>query len=183
MENKNKYEEALKNYKYDAGENILNRIKSSSDEKEQLDIINMIILWKINRRAIIDSKTIKELMNIKAINLDNLEENQDKLKKCFNDLIFSKGIHLAMASTILHFYNPDTFPIIDQRAYRELHSEEIPPQEMPQNIKKKDAFDIYYKYIFDCKKYWKENCKELNFSDIDKVLYQLDKDRGNKVRY
>ncbi len=183
MENKNKYEEALKNYKYDAGENILNRIKSSSDEKEQLDIINMIILWKINRRAIIDSKTIKELMNIKAINLDNLEENQDKLKKCFNDLIFSKGIHLAMASTILHFYNPDTFPIIDQRAYRELHSEEIPPQEMPQNIKKKDAFDIYYKYIFDCKKYWKENCKELNFSDIDKVLYQLDKDRGNRVRY
>lgn len=179
----NKYEEALKNYKYDAGENILNRIKSSSDEKEQLDIINMIILWKINRRAIIDSKTIKELMNIKAINLDNLEENQDKLKKCFNDLIFSKGIHLAMASTILHFYNPDTFPIIDQRAYRELHSEEIPPQEMPQNIKKKDAFDIYYKYIFDCKKYWKENCKELNFSDIDKVLYQLDKDRGNRVRY
>ena len=34
-----------------------------------------------------------------------------------------------MASTILHFYNPDTFPIIDQRAYRELRSEE-----MPQNI-------------------------------------------------
>lgn len=179
----NKYEEALKNYKYDAGENIFNRIKSSSDKKEQLDIINMIILWKINRRAIIDSKTIKELMNIKAINLDNLEENQDKLKKCFNDLISSKGIQLAMASTILHFYNPDTFPIIDQRAYRELHSKEIPPQEMPQNIKKKNAFDIYYKYIFDCKKYWKENCKELNFSDIDKVLYQLDKDRGNKVRY
>lgn len=179
----NKYEEALKNYKYDAGENILNRIKSSSDEKEQLDIINMIILWKINRRAIIDSKTIKELMNIKAINLDNLEENQDKLKKCFNDLIFSKGIHLAMASTILHFYNPDTFPIIDQRAYRELHSEEIPPQEMPQNIKKKDAFDIYYKYIFDCKKYWENNCKESNFSDIDRILYQLDKDRGNRVRH
>ena len=174
----NKYKEALKNYKYDAGENILNRIKSSSDEKEQLDIINMIILWKINRRAIINSKTIKELMNIKAINLDNLEENQDKLKKCFNDLIFSKGIHLAMASTILHFYNPDTFPIIDQRAYRELHS-----KEMPQNIKKKEAFDIYYDYIFDCKKYWETNCKELNFSDIDKVLYQLDKDRGNRVRY
>lgn len=86
----NKYEEALKNYKYDAGENIFNRIKSSSDEKEQLDIINMIILWKINRRAIIDSGTIKELMDIKAINLDNLKENKDKLEKCFNDLISSK---------------------------------------------------------------------------------------------
>lgn len=105
----NKYKEALKNYKYDAGENILNRIKSSSDEKEQLDIINMIILWKINRRAIIDLGTIKELMDIKAINLDNLKENKDKLEKCFNDLISSKGIQLAMASTILHFYNPDTF--------------------------------------------------------------------------
>lgn len=174
----NKYKEALKNYKYDAGENIFNRIKSSSDEKEQLDIINMIILWKINRRAIIDSETIKELMNMKNINLDNLEENKDKLKKCFNDLISSKGIQLAMASTILHFYNPDTFPIIDQRAYRELHS-----KEMPQNIKKKEAFDIYYECILRCKKYWEENCKELNFSDIDKVLYQLDKDRGNRVRY
>lgn len=174
----NKYKEALKNYKYDAGENIFNRIKSSSDEKEQLDIINMIILWKINRRAIIDSETIKELMNMKNINLDNLEENKDKLKKCFNDLISSKGIHLAIASTILHFYNPDTFPIIDQRAYRELHSEE-----MPQNIKKEKAFDIYYECVLRCKEYWETNCKELNFSDIDKVLYQLDKDRGNRVRY
>ena len=138
----NKYEEALKNYKYDAGENIFNRLKSSSDEKEQLDIINMIILWKINRRAIIDLGTIKELMNMKNINLDNLEENKDKLKKCFNDLFSSKEIQLAMASTILHFYNPDTFPIIDQRAYRELRSEE-----MPQNIKKEKVFDIYYERL------------------------------------
>lgn len=74
--------------------------------------------------------------------------NKDKFKKCFNDLISSKGIKLAIASTILHFYNPDTFPIIDQRAYRELCSEE-----MPQNIKKEKSFDIYYDYIFDCKKY------------------------------
>lgn len=47
-----------------------------------------------------------------------------------------------MASTILHFYNPDTFPIIDQRAYRELRSEE-----MPQNIKKEKVFDIYYERL------------------------------------
>lgn len=153
----NKYEEALKNYKYDAGENILNRIKSSNNEKEQLDIINMIILWKINRRAIIDSGTIKELMDIKTINLDNLEENKDKLKKCFNDLISSKGIQLAMASTILHFYNPNTFPIIDQRAYRELRSEE-----MSQNIKKGEAL-LMYNNLFILQK----NC--FNFIILTKI--------------
>ncbi len=83
-----------------------------------------------------------------------------------------------MASTILHFYNPETFPIIDQRAYRELYEKEAP------RFTEKNSCDIYVKYIKDCYKYWEDNCKcvGIEFSDIDKILYQLDKNNKKPIR-
>ena len=39
------------------------------------------------------------------------------------------------------------------------------------------------KYIKDCWEYQQEKCPEIAFSKIDKVLYQLDKEKGNKVIY
>lgn len=86
---------------------------------------------------------------------------------------------LPMASTVLHFYFPHVYPIIDQRAYRELYGVEY-----PQYINKLDAMvDIYVKYIEDTNKYQKENCPEIPFEKIDKILYQLDKEKGYKVIY
>lgn len=83
-----------------------------------------------------------------------------------------------MASTILHFYNPETFLIIDQRAYRELYKKEAP------RFTEQNSYDIYIKYIKDRYEYWEDNCKcfGIEFSDIDKILYQLDKNENKPVR-
>lgn len=84
-----------------------------------------------------------------------------------------------MASTVLHFYYPDAFPIIDQRAYRELYTVDY-PKSMTQISR---LTNLYLQYIEDCRKYQQEMCPEIAFSQIDKVLYQLDKEKGNKVIY
>lgn len=41
-------------------------------------------------------------------------------------LLNSRGMKLPIASTVLHFYYSEIFPIIDQRAYRELYGKEYP---------------------------------------------------------
>lgn len=179
---KTKYKQALENYNYDSGSRIFARIENSKNIEDQQDIINDIILWKINREAEPNTSVIKKLLDVHEIQLNDLCTNkkgtEDRVKDLLISLIKTKGIRLPMASTILHFYNPETFPIIDQRAYRELYDQEAPC------FTEKNSCDIYIKYINDCYKYWKENCKcdGIKFSDIDKVLYQLDKEKNNTVK-
>ena len=177
----NNYEDALKNYTYDHGDKILSRIKNNKKIEDQQDIINMIILWKINRQAKLDVAVLKKLLQVHKIQFDSLCNNkktEDQVKDLLSSLIQTKGIRLPMASTILHFYNPETFPIIDQRAYRELYKKEAP------RFTEKNSCDIYIKYVKDCYKYWEDNCKcvGIGFSDTDKILYQLDKNENNPVR-
>lgn len=178
----NKYEEALKNYAYDHGDKISACIKNNKKIEEQQDIINKIILWKINRQAEPKVSVLEKLVHVHEIQLNDLctnkKETEDRVKDLLISLIETKGIRLPMASTILHFYNPETFPIIDQRAYRELYEKEAP------RFTEDNSCDIYVKYIKDCYKYWEDNCKcvGIEFSDIDKILYQLDKNNKKPVR-
>ena len=41
--------------------------------------------------------------------------------------------------------------------------------------------DLYWKYLTDCHSYNKKNCPEIEFYYLDKLLYQLDIEKGNKV--
>lgn len=84
-----------------------------------------------------------------------------------------------MASTVLHFYFPDVYAIIDQRAYRELYGEEYPKY----MTKVETLVKMYMKYISDCYKYQQKQYPEVSFFKIDKVLYQMDKEKGFKVKY
>ena len=97
------------------------------------------------------------------------------------DLLEIKGVKIAMASTILKMFYPDSFPIIDQRAYRELNGEDL-PEYYGATANRKYA-DLYFQYILDCHIYNQSVCPNINFDDIDKVLYQLDLEKGNKVKY
>ena len=92
-----------------------------------------------------------------------------------------KGVKIAMASTILKMFYPETFPIIDQRAYRELSGEDLPDY-FGVSANQKYA-ELYFHYILDCHTYNKNICPNIKFDDIDKVLYQLDLEKGNKVNY
>ncbi|MBQ8739061.1 MAG: hypothetical protein IJZ04_09480 [Clostridia bacterium] len=81
-----------------------------------------------------------------------------------------------MASTILKMFYPNVFPIIDQRAYRELYGKDLPQL----TGKKSTEYwqEEYVGYVKDCHKYYLDNCSnQIPFSALDKVLYQIDKQR------
>lgn len=178
------YKEVLNEYKYDRGELIFKRIKDVEKQNynELNDIANMIVLWKINRTPHIDDKkTFDELLNIKNIkNKESALKEQEKIKSVLELLLNSKGVRLAMASTFLHFFNEKCFPIFDQRAYRVIFNEDY----VSSNSVGKQI-NFYIKYLEGCIDYYnrkKLNEQNIDFADIDKLLYQLDKAIGNKVK-
>lgn len=125
-------QEVLDRFTYDDEAEIMSRISSvdRKDYRANKDIINEIVLWKMNRRPQVQEKLI-------------------------------------------------VFPIIDQRAYRELYGKEFPG-----NLTKVEALTkLYLKYVEDCYIYQQRNCPEIPYAKIDKVLYQLDKEKGFKVKY
>lgn len=129
------------------------------------DIINQIVLWKVNRYASIDDATMKKLNKLSK---NDKEIDLEFTKEILYRLLKIKGIKLPMASSILRFKNPDIYQIIDQRVYRYITGEDI---KEPYAINKK--IDYYIEYIkklkYVCNKY------NIDFSQSDRVLYELDK--------
>lgn len=175
------YQSVLKRFTYNDGQTIFDRISKAdiSDFQENRDIINEIVLWKINRTPKIDSDTISMIGNLSSIATPIAASISQLTFDVLTNLLNSKGIHLPIASTILHFYYPDIYPIIDQRAYRELYKKEYPKY----GVKEEKLTQLYMQYIADCYSYQQEKCPDIPFSKIDKVLYQLDKDKGYNVIY
>ncbi len=175
-------EELLKRYAYADDKEIINRIKNCTgkDERENRDIINSIVLWKINRQVDIGTELFIAIKNLNIVP-SAIKTNENEIKKIICDLLQVKGVKIAMASTILKMFYPETFPIIDQRAYRELSGEDLPDY-FGVSANQKYA-ELYFQYILDCHTYNKNICPNIKFDDIDKVLYQLDLEKGNKVKY
>jgi len=175
------YQEILSRFVYDDESEILDRISKvdKADYRENRDIINEIVLWKMNRRPQVEEKLIDAIYRLKKIETPIEAANSEITKQVVEMLLLTKGMQLPMASTVLHFYFPNIYPIIDQRAYRELYGNDY-----PKNITKmKLLVELYLKYIVDCYQYQQEKCPEIPFAKIDKVLYQIDKEKGLKVKY
>jgi hypothetical protein len=177
------YKEVLARFRYESDDNIKSRILRSNKEnyQENRDIINEIVLWKIQRSVSLTDTTLDLLNSFNNISSPLDVIYNEKVKTLIFQLLDSKGIKIAMASTILHFYYPAIFPIIDQRSYRELTSKEIP--EYYSKDKNKKYTKLYLDYIKECYDYNINNCSDISFEYIDKVLYQLDLEKGNKVKY
>lgn len=175
-------EEVLKRYAYADDEEIINRIKNCTgkDERENRDIIDSIVLWKINRQIDIGIELFIAIKNLNMVP-SSIKTNEKDIKKVVFDLLEVKGVKIAMASTILKMFYPDSFPIIDQRAYREISGEDLPDY-YGASANQRYA-DLYYQYTLDCHVYNQSVCPNIKFDDIDKVLYQLDLEKGNKVKY
>ena len=168
------YQGVLGRFTYDNGTDIRNRISAveAGDYRENRDIINEIVLWKMNRRPQVTEELIDAIFSLKEIKTPLQVLADKKTERVVEKL-------LQTASTVLHFYYPVIFPIIDQRAYRELYA-----MDYPKTMTKIPMLtELYLKYIKDCWEYQQEKCPEIAFSQIDKVLYQLDKEKGNKVIY
>ena len=155
----------LSAYKYQ--EKLTSKLDSLDADFNQ-DILNEIVLWKVNRYAEFDNDTIN-LIN-------NINPNDEKINLSLtNDILLrlldskQKGVRIAMASTILRFRNPRVYQIIDQRVYRFIYGQELKYSE--KDIK--SQITIYIDYLEKlktvCSKY------RIKFEHADRILYNMDK--------
>ncbi len=173
----------LKKYKYNSVDSIRKRVDEcdNNSEDELKNIINEIVLWKLNRMVFVDKMTTSKLIELKNIKSaeDAITVDKDKVIMSMTCLLNSKGIRCPMASTIMHFFNPNVFPIFDQRAYRVIYK-----LDYKTSNNAKENVKMYMDYLEKCIIYYKNNNLDIffPFSEIDKYLYQLDKEIGNKVK-
>lgn len=139
------------------------------------ELVNEIVLWKVNRYAKIDPKAI-ELLN--KINRNSQSIDEDLTSEILEKLLTTKGVQLAMASTFLRYRNPKIYQIIDQRVYRIIHKGKILKSTYytsTSNIKKQ--VKLYLQYLSDLR----ERCErlEIPFELADRILFEADR-RVNK---
>jgi hypothetical protein len=130
------------------------------------EIINEIVLWKVNRYALISNEGLNLLNQIKHT---DVEINHNVTREVLKELLGSNGVRLAMASTILRFKNPNIYQIIDQRAYRIIYGKDL--KYSLSNID--NQIEVYLNYL----DLLKEKCNEydIDFKLSDRILYALDK--------
>jgi len=161
------------NFKYSDPAPIRRRIKEKglTAMPEDIDIINAVVLWKINREVSVSLETVEFLNSIAGAVTTPEEALRNKdVPTLVKELIESKGIGLPVASAILKQYCPDAFPIIDQRAYFVLYGEKLPLNA---------GVDVYLDYIKHCASIAIEH--GIPFEKVDEVLYQIDKDSGRTL--
>ena len=165
----NKLEDKIKNAKQDQWE----------------DIINRIVLWKVDRQVEIDDELIDRIVNHTKRYKWTEKENYDELRKLLFDMLSCRGVRIPMASTILHFLHPNTFCIIDRRAYRVVYEgKEYKESNSNSEKNKYKKADDYIEYMKKCKEYYEKNKLAdygIKFKDLDRYTYQLDIEAGNKV--
>mgnify|MGYP001213371904 CR=1 FL=1 len=168
-------EEHLNNKSYNFQPKLTKKLDSISSDFDQ-EIINQIVLWKVNRFAEIDEETFSLLNTIKK---EDKFLNESLTKQILEKLLSTKGIQLAMASTILRFKNPKIYQIIDQRVYRFIYGENMP------KYFSSIAFQIelYLEYLQKLKTVCQE--KLINFELSDRIIYELDKEfnKDKKINY
>ena len=158
------------NYKYQL--ELTSKLDGLDDDFNQ-EIINEIVLWKVNRYSFLDDETFSVLNKINKVDLVlHIELTTEILTKLLN----TKGIQLAMASTILRFKNPDIYQIIDQRVYRFIYG-----IEMPKNFSSiEKQIDFYIDYLQKLRQVCIE--KGIDFNLSDRIIYELDKLHNKEIK-
>lgn len=161
--------------------NLTTKLDKTFTQEADQNLINEIVLWKVNRYVELDSESM-ELLNHELIKGDKLDI--DFTRNVLEKLLSINGIRLAMASTILRFRNPNIYQIIDQRAYRYAIGEELTLKDPKGNQKEIESqIDLYLKYL--------NKLSEISlstgwpFSKLDRILYVLDKKNNKdlKIKY
>lgn len=177
------YNEILNKYDYASPDSIIDRIQHCDfdNEMEAGDIINSIVLWKINRQVKLDINLITKIKNLPCDNVEIVYKYKIEICDILLSLLKTNGVKIAMASTILKMFKPLAFPIIDQRAYRVIYGKDFPRYYGESSFSK--YIDLYMQYINDCLDYQQTKCPNIPFNKIDELLYQIDIENGNKIRY
>ena len=158
------------NYKYQL--ELTSKLDGLDDDFNQ-EIINEIVLWKVNRYSFLDDETFSVLNKINKVDLVlDIELTTEILTKLLN----TKGIQLAMASTIMRFKNPNIYQIIDQWVYRFVYGIEMP--KYFSSIEKQ--IDFYIEYLQKLKQVCIE--KGIDFNLSDRIIYELDKLHNKEIK-
>lgn len=163
----------LLNLKYNYQPKLTEKLDKVNSGFNQ-ELINEIVLWKINRYA--------EMSN-EALNLINKVDQKTKFiesdltGEILMELLNTKGIRLPMASTILRFRNPNIYQIIDQRVYRLIYGTEL---KLKASLN--DNIIQYLDYLTDLRKVC--DLYQIPFSESDRILYEYDKIANlEKIKY
>jgi hypothetical protein len=160
-------------YTYGAYKDGFN-LTASLDSKVKADfsqqIVNEIVLWKVNRYVnLANADWLEDFNRLKFI--DELDGNQAFVKSILSSMLKTHGIRLPMASTMLRFRNPDVFQIIDVRTFRVIYGDD-PGRKKIMDANDDNSIDLYFEYLLILKKTCAE--KGILFSDADRILYQFD---------
>ncbi len=155
----------LKAYRYQPS--LTNRLDNLGDLEFSQELINLIVLWKVNRYVESGVGILKDLNALKVL----MQGEHRKAEKHLCSLLKTRGIDLPMASTILRFRNPKVFQIIDSHAYRAVYDCKYP---LYSSTPDREKVRIYFDYLDELLKLCES--KGLAFETLDRLLYQFDKD-------
>ncbi len=149
----------------------------SSELNFDQNILNEIVLWKVNRYANFPDNVISNLNKIR--NNDTVLD--EKLtREILSSLLVINGVALAMASTILRFKNKNIYQIIDQRVYRIIYGSELKITKPKKKEEIENQINLYLKYLEDLKKI---SIKlKIDYSKADRILYMADKRINKKLK-
>lgn len=138
------------------------------------EVMNEIVLWKVNRFALFNDEILSQLNKIKP---DAVKVDQLLVRDILKGLLNIHGVGLPMASTILRFRNKNVFQIIDKRVYRIVYGRPFKESISTSDKKVNERIDLYLNYLKEIEK----TCKflDIQFSESDRILYMADK-RLNK---
>jgi len=159
-----KVERFFSNYVYQT--DLTDRLDNLSGVKFNQELINEIVLWKVNRYVSLNNEMLRKLDELSNLRNGQHYQSKDVLDRLLN----THGIDLPMASTILRFRNPNVFQIIDKHAYRAVFGEKYPLYSATPNNRK---IKLYFEYLDKLIEIAKN--RNLEFRILDRLLYEFDK--------
>jgi hypothetical protein len=151
---------------------LTSKLDGIGNEDISTPLLHEIVLWKVNRYPRISEDLLIQLNELK----NALPKKHRAAEQILIRLMQCAGVDLPMASTLLRFRNPNVFQIIDRHAYRALYGCDYPFYSY--SSAKEKAVE-YFKYL-DALHSLAES-KQLQFSDLDRILYVFDKQLNGKL--
>jgi thermostable 8-oxoguanine DNA glycosylase len=176
MKRANKYNGNLAGLieEYQYQQELTGRLDSLSSEPFAQDVINEIVLWKVNRYARLSQKALDALNSV-TNTLPKAHRTADTAL-ALATLLGEDGVDLPMASTFLRFRNCKAFQIIDRHAYRAVYGEDYPLYSSSSDDSK---INLYFGYLD--KLLALAESKSVEFENLDRVLYLFDKKYNGKL--
>lgn len=169
------FEIKLSDNEFTYQENLTGKLDAMDADFDQ-DIINEIVLWKVNRYAALSLETLALLNQVTKSSVFNLELTREILAQ----LLKEKGIQLPMASTILRFKHPKIYQIIDQRVFRFIYGKELELSTTKSEKNIQQTIEIYLRYLSDLRELASKH--HFPFEQADRILYTIDKDRNKHIK-